>query len=174
MENGGQLMIDELYKDCILSEELSLKEFNITLKIDASGVGKTLKVKKTMTEEEANEIREKNELMRKEREVICEKIASRFSSFKRDFMSAPIRLAAKGVLESKQQFKPCQIDYRKDERFWVFGTDKDLSVTFEMNFSEETDQALARIFLLELNDSKRNVMNAPVIIYHDKVFPENV
>ena len=61
-----------------------------------------LEVKKTMTEEEANEIREKNEMMRKEREVICEKIANRFSSFKRDFMSSPIRLAAKCVLDKKE------------------------------------------------------------------------
>lgn len=39
-------------------------------------------------------------------------------------MGAPLRKAMKGVLEKKNDgnFKPCQIDYRKDERFWVFGT----------------------------------------------------
>jgi hypothetical protein len=56
----------------------------------------------------------------------------------------------------------------------VFGSDKDVNVTFEVNFDNETDRALARIFLLELNDSKRNVMNAQGIIYHDKSCPENV
>lgn len=70
-------------------------------------------------------------------------------------MSAPIRLAMKKVLEGKGDFTPCQIDYRKDERFWVFGDDKNVSVTFEVNFEASTDQALARIFLMELNDSKR-------------------
>jgi Arp2/3 complex, 34 kD subunit p34-Arc len=49
-----------------------------------------------------------------------------------------------------------------------------VTVTFEVNFEGETDQALARIFLLELNDSKRQVMNSPGVVFHDKVFPENV
>lgn len=79
------------------------------------------------------------------------------------------------VVQSKKgEFKPCQIDYRSDERYWVFGSDKDVSMTVEVNFESETDQALARIFLLELNDSKRTVMNAPAVMYHDKTFPENV
>ena len=43
-----------------------------------------------------------------------------------------------------------------------------------MNFDNITDQSLARIFLLELNDSKRNVTNAPQVLYHDKTQPENV
>jgi hypothetical protein len=64
------------------------------------------------------------------------------------------------VLQNKSTHKPCQIDSRKDERYWVFGSDKDVNVTFEVNFDNETDRSLARIFLLELNDSKRNVMNA--------------
>ena len=78
------------------------------------------------------------------------------------------------VLQNKSTHKPCQIDYRKEEKYWVFGSDKDVNVTFEVSFDNETDRALARIFLLELNDSKRNVMNAQGIIYHDKSFPENV
>jgi hypothetical protein len=28
--------------------------------------------------------------------------------------------------------------------------------------------------LLELNDSKRQIKNAPGIVFHDKTFPENV
>jgi len=47
-------------------------------------------------------------------------------------------------------------------------------VTFEVNFSTIEDQSLARIFLLELNDSKRSVVSAPGVIYHDKQFPDNV
>jgi len=47
-------------------------------------------------------------------------------------------------------------------------------VTFEINFSSIEDVSLGRIFLLEMNDSKRSVQNAPAVIYHDKVNPENV
>lgn len=49
-----------------------------------------------------------------------------------------------------------------------------MSVTFEINLTSTEDISLARIFLLELNDSKQNVMNAPTILYHDKTFPENI
>jgi hypothetical protein len=47
-------------------------------------------------------------------------------------------------------------------------------VTFEIQFDNETDQALARVFLLELNTCKKAVMNCPAISYHDKTPPENV
>lgn len=49
-----------------------------------------------------------------------------------------------------------------------------MSVTFEVNFTNSEDQQLARVFLLELNDSKRNVQNAPGVVFHDRHFPDNV
>jgi hypothetical protein len=54
---------------------------------------KTAKVKKTMSEEEQNAIREENEKIRLRRDEAAEKIANRFASFKRDFVGAPIWLA---------------------------------------------------------------------------------
>jgi hypothetical protein len=36
-------------------------------------------------------------------------------------------------------------------------------VTFQINFEGKDDQAMARIFLLEINDCKKDVMNAPVV-----------
>lgn len=56
-----------------------------------------LEVKKTMTEEEAEAIRAQNEIIRKERDVVCDKIATKFAQFKRDFLSAPMRKAMKCV-----------------------------------------------------------------------------
>lgn len=89
-------------------------------------------------------------------------------------MGAPIRKAMKGCLDKKNDgFKPCQLDYRKDERFWVFASNNDVRVIFEVNFTSEEDKALARIFLLEVASTK-GVQNAPAIIYHDKQFPNEV
>lgn len=61
-------------------------------------------VKKTMTEEEAEGIRTLNEKIRKEREEVCDQIATKFAQFKRDFLSAPIRKAMKCILDKKGQF----------------------------------------------------------------------
>lgn len=150
-------MLDKMYAGALLPSDQNLPECDLTLKIDAGNLGKTQKVKKTMSEEEANEVRRQNEEIRKERDIKSDKIASRYACFKRDYMGAPILHAMNMALEGKSGFKPCQIDYRKNESYWVFGTDKDVSVTFEVSFEGETDIALARIFLLELNDAKRNV-----------------
>lgn len=54
-----------------------------------------------MSDEEANKIRAENEEVRKEREVSAEVLATKYSSFKRDFLSAPIRKAMKMCLEKK-------------------------------------------------------------------------
>ena len=47
-------------------------------------------------------------------------------------------------------------------------------MTLEVNFTSNEDVSLARIFLLELHDSKRSVQSAPGVIYHDKQFPDDV
>ena len=76
------------------------------------------------------------------------------------FMSAPIRL----VKRWKRSLKAMVISRlvksitgkTKDSGFSeIYGSKKDVSVTFEVNFEASTDQALARIFLMELQDSKR-------------------
>ena len=41
MDNGGQDMLDELYKENILPKEKSILESKITLGIDCSGLAKT-------------------------------------------------------------------------------------------------------------------------------------
>ena len=70
--------------------------------------------------------------------------------------------------------KPTMIQYRKEEKLWVFPEAKDVSVVFEVNFDTVVDISLARIFLLELKDSKRAVMSAPGIDYQDKDVPQEV
>lgn len=127
-----------------------------------------------MSDEEADQVRAKNEEIRKKRDEAAEEVANKFSCFKRDFIGAPIWRALNAIKNKSDPPKACQIDYRKDERYWVFPDKNEVSVTFEINLPSKEDQQLGRIFLLELNDSKRLVTNAPGITYHDLVFPDNV
>ena len=103
-----------------------------------------------MSEEEANEVRAKNEEIRKERDSQATKIADKFACFKRDFVGAPIWKAMKDIIDKKTPGKPVQINYRKNERYWLFPEDKAVSCTFEIEFETIEDISLARIFLLEL------------------------
>jgi hypothetical protein len=99
----------------------------------------------------------------------------KFSCFKRDFLGAPIRRALlklkAGAGNSKDS---CEIAYRPDEKYWVIAAPKEVTVSFSLNFDNQTDRALARIFLLEFTDSRRNVKNPPAIMYHDSKFPESI
>lgn len=126
-----------------------------------SHLKKTQKVSKNMEEEEANAIRDANEAIRRERDADAEAIASKFSVFKRDLLSAPIRRAMNAVVNGTSPPAPCQIPYRKNEKYWVFPESKDVGVTFEVQMDGVVDQSLARIYLLELKDSRRAVMSAP-------------
>lgn len=86
-------MIQELYGNYMLEEKLWDPNYDITLKIDGGNLPKTQKVKKTMTEEEQEKVRDSNELVRNERKTIVQPIAELISKFKMNFVSAPIRKA---------------------------------------------------------------------------------
>ncbi len=128
-----------------------------------------------MDEAEANQVRAQNEESRKERDRIAEEICMKFSCFKKDFLGAPIRRAL------KQRASPggvasgaCELPYRCDEKYWVVSAKGEVTISFALQFDNQTDRALARIFLLEFSDSKRYVKNPPAIMYHDIKFPEGI
>lgn len=78
-----------------------------------------------------------------------EKICSKYSCFKRDFLGAPIWRALKALQEGKTSPSlNCEIPYRKDEKYWIVAGKNDVTVAFSLNFDNKTDKALARIFLL--------------------------
>jgi hypothetical protein len=102
-----------------------------------------------MSEEEANKVREENEVIRVERAKVTDEIANRISMFKRNFLGAPIRKAMKAA-QAGTEFKPAQVPYRQDEKYWVVNPAKDeVQVFFAINFPNDVDQALARVMLLE-------------------------
>jgi hypothetical protein len=73
----------------------------------------------------------------------------KFSCFKRDFMGAPIRRAMINLAKGAgQPSDSCEIPYRADEKYWVMASKSEVTVSFALNFDNQTDRALARIFLL--------------------------
>ncbi len=131
-----------------------------------------------MDEAEAAKVRAQNEEIRKARDKIAEDICQKFAAFKKDFIGAPIRRALKSLaLNPSGTGNPadsCEIPYRVDEKYWVVASKSEVTVSFALQFDNQTDRALARIFLLEFSDSKRYVKNPPAIMYHDIKFPEAI
>ena len=76
-------------------------------------------------------------------------------------MGAPIRRALQGLATGNTTLPPfnhllgegktsdsCEINYRKDEKYWVVAAKGEVTVSFALQFENTTDRALARIFLL--------------------------
>ena len=42
----------------------------------------------------------------------------------------------------------CEIPYRSDEKYWVVSSKSEVTISFALQFDNQTDRALARIFLL--------------------------
>ena len=64
MANGGQEMIDAMYAEYACPPEEGVPDFDVTLKISTSSIPKTKKIQNTMSEEEQEQIREGNEVIR--------------------------------------------------------------------------------------------------------------
>ena len=105
-----------------------------------------------MDEAEQNLVKAKNEEIRKQRDKIAEEICQKFSAFKKDFLGAPIRRALRSLsLNASGTGNPsdsCEIPYRSDEKYWVVSSKSEVTVSFALQFDNQTDRALARIFLL--------------------------
>lgn len=102
LDNGGREMLEEKYKE--FNAEILSKDdpdFDVTLVIDLNDMPKTKKIKKSMEEAEAEAIRQENDLIRIKRKDLIEPTAERLSEFKKDFLSAPIRLAMNKVLKGE-------------------------------------------------------------------------
>lgn len=98
------------------------EDSDVTLAIGTGDFPKTQKVKKSMPEEEQVAVRASNEEVRAQRTARVEEIATKIAKFKRDFIGAPIRQALM-QMQGNQKVSSCEIPYRKDEKYWVLGSD---------------------------------------------------
>lgn len=111
-------MIDQCYKEFALPKSEYDPDYDVTIRISTAGMPKTQKVKKSMDDETAAEVRASNEKVRADRQTQVDAIADKVAKFKRDFLGAPIRKAFRASCE-KKDFQPMEIPYRADEKYWV-------------------------------------------------------
>jgi|DEB19_MinimDraft_2_1074335.scaffolds.fasta_scaffold25736_2 hypothetical protein len=171
LENGGMKMLEAKYKEFLRPKSEWDPDFDLTLFIDLNEMPKTKKVKKSMEEAEAEAIRQENDLIRIKRKDLIEPIAERLSELKKDFLSAPIRMAMEAGLAGKN-VPPMEVSYRQDEKYWVtMPVNGEIQVSLAVNFHNDVDVSLGRVMLLEWQDSQRKVKTPPMIKFHDKELP---
>ena len=151
-----------------------MPDWDVTLAVSTANFPKTAKVKKTMSEEEAEAVRARNEEIRNERQSTVDDIATKIAKFKRDFIGAPIRRALLQI-QAGSAVTPCEIPYRKAEKYWITAPEAaSASFYLSFNFDNPTDISMARIMLLEFKDTTRHVRSSIAITYHDKNPPQEL
>ena len=100
----------------------------------------------------------------KPRALAASEIGQKFSLFRTIFLSGPLFKALASVKQGAQ-FPPQQIAVRKNEKLWVVPGDSRVSFVFQIVYKDFNDASLAKIFLQEFQDSKKQISNAPAITF---------
>jgi len=126
-------MLEAEYGDFAIPRAEWVPDFDVTLCISTEGFPKTQKVKKSMTEEQQEQVRQANEEIRNQRQARVDEIATKIAKFKRDFIGAPIRRALL-QMQANEAVTPAEIAYRRDEKYWITSSEKG-SASFYISFN---------------------------------------
>lgn len=87
-------------------------------------------------------------------EFDCENVAEpeefleTISLLKRHVIGGPIRKALLTLVNgTSESLQPCSVSYRKGEVLYVTPSDSKIFVSFFLDFADNTDKAMARVFL---------------------------
>lgn len=72
-----------------------------------------------------------------------------------------------GVLNGNCSGDPFTFTLRSDTKIYFFPQKDRMSVTYQLDFSDRVDLAVARVFLVELVESRRQVQAAPVVAFSE-------
>mmetsp|Transcript_20029 Transcript_20029/g.33055 ORF Transcript_20029/g.33055 Transcript_20029/m.33055 type:complete len:308 (+) Transcript_20029:56-979(+) len=91
-----------------------------------------------------------------------EVIAKNFAEIKRNLVGAPFHKAFQALLNgSSGSLKPMVIPFRPLERVVIVPGSDRVTVYFSIEFLDETDRAIGRVFLQEFSESQRKIPQAP-------------
>lgn len=93
-----------------------------------------------------------------------EEIVKKLTELKRNCMSAPFDLAFEGLC-SGTMASPCMIPYRSRESLYIVPNADRVVVVYSVDFVDETDRAIANVFLQEFAEAQRHVSGAPPVSF---------
>lgn len=99
----------------------------------------------------------------------------RAALLKRNALAAPFERAFDDQEAKKDdknaQFPLMSVHYREHEAIYVRAQHDRVTVIFSTVFKEETDKIFGKVFLQEFVDARRNIQNAPPVLYSNKEPP---
>jgi len=84
---------------------------------------------------------------------------------KRDLLGAPLAKVLKDVASGSANRDMVELHYRPDESVWVKPGKDQVTIIYMIRFRDADDVIIAKVFLQEFSDARRNVQNAPAVTY---------
>ena len=90
------------------------------------------------------------------------KLIENVASLKRGIMGAPFKRCFDALLaDASANIRPMVIKYRTNEAMYIVPSKDRINVYFSVDFEDETDRAIAFVFLQEFAEAPRRINNTP-------------
>lgn len=147
--------------------------YNIIFRIDISKYSSIYeKLPKDLTKEEKETLAYENELLKKELTVYSAETSKLFSKFRINLYKSIIEKLLNEI-KSKANPNPVSLKLNRGNNvLFLVPFEEHLSLIYGFCFPDKTEEALARNFLMELDDSKRHVKSSiEAKFYPDPIKP---
>ena len=182
LEAGGKEFLDNEFKDyevkpnCVLNKE----KFDLGIKINLDKFKKAFEKKpKDLTEEQEEKFLEDRKAIRAELETFAKNAAEKMSTFRVKIYSYVFEKMLRDIKDKdKNKKNPKKLVFHLNEKNVVHlvPLSDNLELVYGVDFLQNTDQSLARVFLQELKEAKnhvKNCINANVYVELAEV-PKNI
>ena len=158
---SGKEFLETEFKEftCTPKQKLGGQEFDIGITVDLSKFKKAFeKKKKNMTDEEKEKFDEERKSIREELDKFAKQTAEKLSNFRVKIYASVLDKMLNEVINKKN---PAKLSFHLNDKniLHVIPLPDRIQLLYGIDFSQTTDQSLARIFLLELKEVKNHVRN---------------
>ena len=163
LEAGGKEFLDNEFKDyevkpnCVLNKE----KLDLGIKINLDKFKKAFEKKpKDLTEEQEEKFLEDRKAIRAELETFARNAAEKMSTFRVKIYSYVFEKMLRDI-KDKDKKNPKKLVFHLNEKNVVHlvPLSDNLELVYGVDFLQNTDQSLARVFLQELKETKNHVKN---------------
>ena len=179
MEYGGKDFLSKEYKDFQYKQKYKINDmtFDLGIRVNLEKFKKAFEIKsKKMTDEEKEKFDEERKPIREELDKFAKETAEKLSCFRIKIYSYVLEKMLQDVKDGKKDIKPLVFHLNEKNLVHVIPLKDNVELVYGVDFIQQTDQSLAKVFLQELKEAKNHVKNCvPVNVYveTDEV-PKNI
>jgi len=179
MEYGGKDFLSKEYKDFQYKQKYNINNmtFDLGIRVNLEKFKKAFEKKsKKMTDEEKEKFDEERKPIREELDKFAKETAEKLSCFRIKIYSYVLEKMLQDVKDGKKDIKPLVFHLNEKNLVHVIPLKDNVELVYGVDFIQQTDQSLAKVFLQELKEAKNHVKNCvPVNVYveTDEV-PKNI